>query len=433
MSHFAAGHVQAHTPPPHEPSLSAAARAALSRDNITLDPAAAGRMSLPLLGAGVVGLVLAIVGISVAGLKHAEASYLVGVGTVTAISLGGLFYVMAFHLTMAGWSVTIRRLFENMAALLPVCLLLYAPVVIIELAKGGVLYSWFNTANHDPVLHEKKAYLNVAFFIIRLAIYAAVWTYLSRRMWFYSTEQDRTADKWLTNKARFTSSWGMLAFALTTAFAGFDMLMSLDYRFFSTMWGVYFFAGAALSSMSLAVVLLAVLKGQGKLKSVVTPEHVHDMGKLILVFTIFWAYIGFSQYFLIWYSNIPEETAYYVARKSNGWAGISAFLAWGHFLGPFFILLWKRVKRTANILALMACWMIFMEVVDMFWIVRPMVYAGAQFTDHVGYKYLWVDAVAIIGVLGIYLGLLVRRLGQGPLVPTKDPRLPEAMEHMNYV
>jgi hypothetical protein len=208
--------------------------------------------------------------------------------------------------------------------------------------------------------------------------------------------------------------------------------MSMDYRFFSTMWGVYFFAGAAFSSIPLVVIMLARLRARGKLKGLVTEEHLHDLAKLMFAFTVFWAYIGFSQYFLIWYANIPEETSFFLARKTGGWEHLSKFLVFGHFIVPFFILLWYRVRRSFVLLSIMAAWAILLEIVDIYWIVRPFVYA-ADPVDKVHLGGLWLDVVGILGPIALFTGLLIRKVGSGPLVCMNDPRLNEAIAHKNYV
>lgn len=413
------------------------AHPAMRRDNIYLPEGASARWSNLFLGVGAVGLGLTVVGaltLGEHGLRHALASYLVGVASVTAVSLGALFYVMAMHLTQAGWSVSLRRQLENLMAMLPVCVLMILPLAAIELWNRGVLYAWMDAshAHAGDVLLKKRAYLNPTFFTLRLVVYAAVWVYLARRLWWYSTEQDRTADRWLTNRARRTSSWGMLAFALTTAFAAFDLLMSLDYGFYSTMWGVYYFAGCAFSATAFIVLILTALRSMGRLDGAVTDEHFHDLGKFCFAFTVFWAYIAFSQYFLIWYSNIPEETAYFLYRKTGQWEIVSTILAVGHFGLPFYILLWRRVRRTPALLAVVAVWMMLVQVLDLFWVVRPMVYAGEP-GGKIGLSGLWVDLAAVAGCFGIYLGILWRRIASGPLVPLNDPRMSESLHHRNYV
>jgi hypothetical protein len=412
-------------------------------------PARAKAISLPLLAVGVIGLALVVFGAVFTGnLKHALAAYHVGVMAALAMCLGSMFWVMAFHLTQAGWSVTLRRQFENIMSLTPIIAVMVLPTLIVEALNGGLLFAWMSReAQHDPLFAEKSSWFNQIFFFIRALLYIGIWSFLSWRLWTFSTEQDRTGDRWLTNRARFTSAWGMLAFALTVAFASFDWLMSLDYRFFSTMWGVYYFAGAAYSSLPVVVLLVAFLRGQGKLRGLATAEHAHDMGKLMFGFTVFWAYIGFSQYFLIWYANIPEETQFMLVRKLGFWRGVSMALVFGHFIIPFYIMLWLFVRRSFRLLSIMAVLAISMEVLDMWWIIRPFVsgpdlgayYANlgtpleAAQTDVLRLGGLWLDAAGVIGVLGVFFGLLFRRVGAGPLVPSRDPRLAEAIHHRNYV
>jgi hypothetical protein len=425
------------------------AHADLSAANITLDPAKGRPLWMILLVIGLVGLgITAVVGITNKDLmKQALAAYHIGAMATLAMSLGALFFILIFHLTGAGWSVTIRRQFENVASLVWLPALLAFLTFFIEVFTGGHLYAWLNkgVSGNDELLHAKAAYLNPIFFGVRGALYFCVWTYLAWRMWTYSTEQDKTGDKWLTNKARFTSSWGMPILALTTAFAAFDWLKSMDYRFFSTMWGVYYFAGAGFCSIPVIVILLTHIRGQGKLKGLVTEEHYHDLAKIMFVFVVFWAYIGFSQYFLIWYADIPEETSFMIARKVAGWQAWTKLLMFGHFVAPFYIMLWRPIRRSPFLLSILGVWFIFMQVADMVWIVRPMVYSneigeylrqldnGTPTADPIKLKYLWLDVAGIVGVLGVYFAFVVKKVYSGQLVPTRDPRLAEAVGHKNYV
>ncbi len=410
---------------------------AMSAGNVTLS-GGGNVLSGALIVLGLAGLAVTLAAgfMMTDGVKHALSAFHVGVMTVLALCLGSMFYVLVFHLTQAGWAVTIRRQFENVMSMvwLPAIFVLALILLEIGLTKGQ-LFTWLNSsiAGDDYLFTGKKAYLNPVFFVLRAVFYVMIWFFLARKLWGFSREQDLTGDKWLSNKARFNSAWGILIFALTTAFAAFDWLMGVDYRFFSTMWGVYYFAGAAFSSVPLVVIILSLLRRSGKLNGVVTDEHIHDLAKLMFAFTVFWAYIGFSQYFLIWYSNIPEETSFYLARKSGGWEHLSMFLVLGHFVVPFFILLWRAVRRSYVLLSIMAGWAVLMEAADIFWIVRPMVYAGVEHADKVHADRLWLDAAGLVGVLALFLGLLVRKIYSGPLVPLKDPRLPEALHHRNYI
>jgi len=390
-------------------------------------------------------LIVAVVGLGATigsaflytGKLHAIASFQMAAMGCLAMCLGGMFFTLVMHLMAAGWSITLRRQFENLMVLAPVMLIVASIVPLYDLFIGdGSLYLWMNHEYRatNLVLEKKIAFLNPSFFCVRLMLYFFVWTIIAWKLSGYSRRQDENGDKWLSNKARFTSSWGMLAFALTTAFASFDLLMSMDFRFFSTMWGVYYFASAAFSGIAALVLIVVPLRRAGKLEGLVTAEHFHDVGKLMFTFTVFWAYIAFSQYFLIWYSNIPEETVWFLVRKRDGWQFIFFLLAIGHFIVPFLILLFRGVKRSPTALAVVAMWMLFIHFTDMFFIVRPMVTSrfaeGTPLSPMAG---IWVDFAAVFGMLGLLGFLLVRRVSSVPLIPLRDPRLPESIEHKNYI
>lgn len=426
MSHAAThdhGHAGAHDHDEHGPDLATLLRA----DNVQA-PASFGLLSMVLIFAGLAGLagtlVYAFTG-GESGLRHALFSHHVGAVIALGLALGPLGVVMIFHQVSAGWSVTIRRQMENAAALAPLGVLLLVP----SLLKGKEIFHWWAVdPASDPVLEHKASFLNPTFFLIRIAVYAVIWTYLGARMRMLSLQQDASGDRWLTSKAKFTSAWGLLAFALSVAFAGFDLLKSMDYHWFSTMFGVYFFAGNMIVGLSLMAVVFSLIRGGGKLKGLVTAEHFHDLGKLMLGFTIFWAYIGFSQYFLIWYANVPEETAWMIVRKQGGWEKVGLLLMFGHFLGPFLILLFRDVKKSL-FLGVVGAWMILMHCADIFWVVRPILFAGKA--DPVGFA--WVDITGVFGPVLLFIGLLLWLAGRSPLIPIKDPRLPEAAAHKNYV
>ncbi len=369
--------------------------------------------------------------------KHAMSAYHVGFVVMLGMTLGPLGLVMVLNLVKAGWAITIRRQLENMASLVPVAIVLLVPTIVATLMKPEILFKWMSSdpaIKGDSILQDKTAFLNPTFLYIRLAIYFVVWIYLATRLCRLSREQDSTGDKQLTVQAGLTSAWGILAFALTVAFASFDLVKALDYHFFSTMFGVYWFAGNMLTGIAMLALTLAVIRANGRLKGLVTAEHLHDLGKLMMGFTVFWAYVTFSQYFLIWYANIPEETAWFIARGKNGWQYFGLALILLHFILPFLILLWRQSKRAMPILASVAALLIVMHCVDMFFCIRPIVYLtylDGQAVGKVGLN--WVDATGILGPILLFVGLLIRKIGGGPLLPLKDPRLPEAIAHKNYV
>jgi hypothetical protein len=405
---------------------------AMAVENITLAPEAGRGLGLILLGLGIVGLAVVVVASFLVGFRPAFAAYEIGVFSATAMSLGALFFTLCFHITNAGWCATIRRQFENAGALLPLCMVMVGVIIAIEIATGGTLLTWLAIdPETDHLLHHKRGYLNVAFLIIRFLFYAGVWSYLSLRMRAWSVEQDRTGDRWLTRRMRFNSGWGLLIFALTTAFFAFDFLMGMDFRFYSTMWGVYYYAACAYGSLALMSIVFAWLIGQGKLTGVVTGEHTHDLGKLMFAFVVFWAYIAFGQYFLIWYGNVPEETMYFIFRRQGVWMGLGKALIVAHFLIPFFLLISRVPKQNPRLLAAIGVFMIFAHVIDMTYIVQPMVDANQE--RAYGLSTWWLIVCGLLGVFGVYGFFLVRLIVSAPLVPTKDPRLPLALEHRNYV
>lgn len=405
----------------------------MSEENISAPAGATAMLAKALLGLGAAGLVVTLVGGFALGAKHAMASYLVAVGAVLAISLGALILVMCFHLVNAGWIATTRRQFENLMSMAPVALAMLLPLLLLDIfITKGALWEWLKPGitETDPVIRAKAGYFNLVFFGIRFLIYAGLWTGLSFKLRAYSTQQDRTGDRFLSSRARFMSAWGLPLTALTTAFAGFDYFMSLQPHFFSTMWGVYIFAGGAVGCMAVIVLTFALLRFVGRMNGLVTEEHFHDLGKLLFAFTCFWAYIAFSQYFLIWYSNIPEETFWMLDRTTGAWKGTGVFLAVGHFIIPFMFLMPRSVKRRTAVVALGAAWMLFMHVMDYVWIVRPILHEGGHAPTPASW---WVDIAAIVGVFGVFFGIYVLRIGASPLTALKDPKLPEAMSHVNYV
>ncbi|MBL4590840.1 MAG: hypothetical protein JKY96_02655 [Phycisphaerales bacterium] len=410
----------------------------MSKDNTTLEPGALGGVMKMFLGVGVLGLIVTLIGGFAINPYHALAAYEVGVFTALAMALGGLFFVMVFHSLNAGWSITLRRQFENVAWMVRWVWVMMIPIVLIEILTKGMLFDWLDPSKvaESHLLQVKEPYLNATFFGVRFLIYGLVWITLSTKLIGWSMKADETGDRSLGRKARFWSGFGIPCFALTTAFASFDFLMSLDYRFFSTMWGVMYFASAALVSTAVVTLIASRLLARGKLVGLVHEEHFHDLGKLMFTFTVFWGYIGFSQYFLIWYSNIPEETAWYLFRQQNGWQWLFVVMTIGHFVVPFLMLVWRKTKRSPKLLSMVAIYVIIITAFDMVWIIRPMAYlnAGPDAVDPGFASWnVFLDIAGVVGVLGIFGAILTWKIGRSNLLPIKDPMLHEAMSHKNYV
>ena len=338
-----------------------------------------------------------------------------------SLALGALFFVIVQHLTRAGWSVVVRRIAEVAAStLLPLA------VLSLPLLLGlRELYPWAGhaAAGHaTAAIEAKRAYLNVPFFLARAAAYFAVWIFLAWRFHSRSRAQDLSGDPGITVGLERLAGPAAVLFALTTTFFAFDWLMSLNPLWSSTIFGVYFFAGCVVGFFALLPVLIASLQSRGFLRHAVTMEHYHDMGKLVFAFVVFWAYIAFSQYLLMWYANLPEETVWYRVRQQGGWVFVSLLLLAGHFLLPFVALLSRYPKRRPGVLIAAAVWTLFMHWVDLYWLVKPGRVSGLPRA---------VDALCFLAVGGFVFATAALRLRTVPLVPVKDPRLDESLRFEN--
>lgn len=378
---------------------------------------------------GLVGLAVALVlgWLRADGLRYFFHAYLVSYTFYLSISLGALFLVVLHHATRAGWSVTIRRLAEILAGNMPLLALLFLPVLIPIMLGNHSLYEWTNPAvvGHSALLEHKTPYLNVAFFTARAVLYFAVWWLLARFYFVRSLEQDASGDPALTIQMERASGPALLMFAVTLTFASFDWLMSLEPAWFSSIFGVYYFSGAAVGALATIILIAALLQASGRLTATITIEHYHDLGKLLLGFVIFWGYIAFSQYMLIWYANVPEETVWYLERQSGAWAAVSLALLFGHLIIPFFGLLSRQAKRRTWILAFWAAWLLAFHWLDLSWLVMPSL-------DAPGLSFGLIDICLILSLGSLYLAGLLVVAGQRSLIPLRDPRLPEALAFENY-
>jgi len=340
-----------------------------------------------------------------------------------SLSLGALFFVLIQHVTGSGWSVVVRRLAESIAANLP-WLFFFALPLLFGMDK---LYHWADAEHvaHDALLQWKHPYLNLPFFYVRLVVYFAVWTLISRSYLKASTGQDETGDPGTSRRMKRWSAPSLVLYAFTLTFASFDFLMSLDAHWFSTMFGVYYFSGSVVGFLAFLPLLSRLLQSRGFLRRSITIEHYHDMGKLIFAFLVFWAYIAFSQYMLVWYSNIPEETTWFLRRQTGQWESWSWLLLVGHFFVPFLALLSATPKRHGRYLMPVGLWILLMHWVDLYYIVMP------EFTEvgHLGFHLL--DLTTFVGIGGIWMALLLRTLSRGSLIPLKDPRLAESLAFEN--
>lgn len=402
--------------------MSGSSEVSLDGLKIKWEAASANKWSMIAGVVGVLGIGATLFGMTL-DKQHALASYLTAFMLFLSLALGCLFFVLIQHLTAARWSVTVRRIAESGMATLPIFAILFLPIAIFGMHE---LYHWTHAevVAKDQILQAKKAYLNLPFFYVRAAIYFTVWTALAVTMWKKSTAMAAGGEAAV--KARLSAAGlaapGMALFALSLTFAAFDWLMSLDPHWYSTMFGVYYFAGSVQACFAFLVVSIIVLHRNGLLEKVVTVEHYHDLGKLLFGFSVFFAYIAFSQYFLIWYANIPEETIYFAERWGD-WKPVSLSLIFLAFVIPFFTLISRQAKRTQGVLLFGAIVALTARVVDQYWLVMP------KFDHHPTFQ--WTFLTALVGIGGIFLSGFFRMLGAQALIPVGDPYLGHAMRHEN--
>jgi len=374
-----------------------------------------------LLGSvALVALVLCALG-AVVNPHQFSYSWLFAFAFFFTLCAGCFFWTIVHHATDAEWTVVVRRQLENIAALLAVLALLFVPILLLR----HHLYAWMDIPpGHEAALDFKRAYLDFNFFLIRAIVFLGYFIVASQLLRRFSVRQDRDGNPQFTIWMRRVSFASLPMFALCLTFGAFDWLMSLNYHWFSTMFGVYIFAGAAGSSMSLLVLVITALRQAGYLKDVVTLEHYHIMGKWMLAFCIFWAYIGFGQYMLIWYANIPEETQFFIARNTQSWWALSMLLVVGRFFGPFAILLLRSIKKQPHRLCYVAGWILCMQMLDMYLVILPALHGTGV---HVS---IW-DLVSLVGI-GATLGFVYLQIvPRTSLFPIRDPRLFESLRLTN--
>lgn len=344
-------------------------------------------------------------------------AYLVACLFFLSLGLGGLFFVLVQFATRAGWSVSLRRCAEHVMATIPVLGLLLVP-----LSGGlGLLYPWARGETPAVALPAwQAAYFAPAFFFARAFSYVLVWTVLA--WWFrgLSLKQDETRDPEVTRRLQRASAPALILYAITVSFAALDWIMSLERGWYSTIFGVYFFAGCVVGFLALLAVVLALPPENGISSHAVGPGQLHDVGKLLFGFVAFWAYIAFSQYLLIWYASLPEETVFYGRRLGPGWVGLTRLLAVGHFVLPFFFLLAADVKRKGVTLAGAGLWLLAMHYLDLYWLVTPAVRG-----EHAAPS--WVHLSTAVGVGFVFLAALGVLMRRGAAIPIGDPRLPESL------
>jgi len=380
-----------------------------------------------MLGAAVtggVGLLLTFIGMWVSP-KPALLAYLVAYVYWLGIAIGAFTLVIANHTAGARWNVVIRRFGETAGAVAPLFLVLFIPLLL------GARHIWFWVSPPEPLpkeVHEllvhKKPYLNMGFFVVRAAIYFGCWILWTWLLRTWSVRQDENGDPALTLRMRRWSPGGMLIFIFTFTFASFDWLMSLQPTWYSTIFGLYVYAGSFVASIAaLCLVVTGLRSAATPLGNIISVDHQHNVGKLLFAFVCFWAYMAFSQYMLIWAGNLPEEVQWIVARNKGVWRPVGILILVGHFLLPFFVLLSRDVKRSPPALAAVAAWMLVMHYVDLYWVVMP-----AADSSRLGLHWTHLTAFAGIGGASLAFALFLFRAAR-PL-PVRDPFLADSLRYV---
>lgn len=410
-------------------------------------------------GAALVAGIIGLAATAALGLGNGDGmvrfghSLLVAVMFFLSIGLGALFFVILQHVTSAGWSVAVRRVAETLTGVLPYMAILVIGLVGIPAAMGlDFIYDWANSHSSyvegSELIQHKAGYLNGPFFLGRIVLYFLIWIGVARFFAGQSRAQDEDQDPARTLKMQRRSGVAIILFGLATTFAAFDMMMSLNAEWFSTMYGVYFFAGAFWSSLATLALATMWLEKRGQLQGVVTKEHYHDIGKLMFAFTFFWSYVAFSQYMLYWYADISEETMWFKYRTEaptadmgiagNGWMNFGILLLVGHFLIPMLGLLSRHVKRRRNVLAAWCVYVLVFHFVDLYWNIMPEAINGAHATGDLGLASPYqgpdfglIDITAMAGVAGIFVFGFLKSLDGKSALAIGDPRLEESMAFQN--
>lgn len=392
-------------------------------------PADLNRFRTIALGVGGIGLIVWAVG-TYFNVEQGLRSWLLGFVFWGGITIGGIGITMLQYLTGGAWGVVIRRIVEAASRVLPVVFLMWLPLAI------GVtsLYEWTHLPPDDFTVIGRGAYQTPFWWIVRGVGYFVLFGVMTYLLNDWSAKQDKSADheeaaKWLGLATRFSGPT-MVVYVLVISLATVDWVMSLDPHWFSTIWGLLFVAGWALSTFCFAVLMLAYLGDRSPMNRVIGKRHFHDIGKLVLALVMIWAYFNFSQLLIIYSGNIPEETGWYLVRMTTGWFWVGMILILFHFAFPYLFLLRQDWKKNSKMLSSIAMFILFMRLVDMYFLISP----SPRIATHgesliLSESFSWLDIAGPVAVGGIWLWYFFGQLMNRPLVPVMDPFLEKAIEH----
>ncbi len=372
------------------------------------------------LGLLVIGIILGVLSFFV---DHSRAvfNYLLSYTFLISIGVGALFLIALEYVAGADWSVPIRRVVEFFAAIVPFLAILVIPLLF----NVHDIFHWSHAdvVAKDKILQGKAPYLNIPFFIIRVFLFIGLWSLFYYLFTRNSKKQDNSGDQLLTKKNIKLSAIFIPLFAITITLTSVDFLMSITPHWFSTIFGVYYFSGSVVAALAAVTLATVLLKEKGFLHPRMTNDHLYSLGGLMFAFVNFWAYIAFSQFLLIWYANLPEETFWFMQKWHGSWAIFSIGLIVIHFLVPYIALVSQPSKMNPKTLKFISIWLLFAHLFDLFWLVMPSIPSLAD-----GYSFSWIDLVFPISVTGIVLLVFNMKAKKENLVPIGDPKLKRGLD-----
>ena len=371
---------------------------------------------------GTVLFIIGLIGVSAAYLTDGSRSAfnnIIMLMFLTSIGLGSLFLVSVEFVAGAVWSTPFRRIPEFLSSIL-----LVLPIIVVPLLfKLGDIFHWMHpeVVEADKILTGKAPYLNVDFFIVRVIVFILLWIIFYYFITNNSKKQDTTFDQSLTKRNIKLSAAFIPVFGITISFTAFDWLMSLEPHWFSTIFGVYYFSGSILATFAAVTLIVVWLNENGYLVKGLTNDHYYSLGAFMFAFTNFWAYIAFSQFLLIWYANLPEETFWFLQRWEGNWIYFSIGLMFIRFVIPYFGLISQPSKMDPKRLMIMSIWLLFAHWYDLYWLAMPN-YSKA------GVLFNWIELAFPILTVGIVILLLVQLSKKNNLVPIGDPKLKRGID-----
>ena len=400
-------------------------------------PVPLARLATRFLYAGIAGLALTALGFLVSPPSQVAVPYLVAVCYWVAVCIGMLLLIFIHHIMDSGWSTVIRRQWENGLAAFPWLLVLFLPLLASVWIKPGMVWPWTDLAHQiqphgtvgaDMLYVKKSAFLNRNMLVGLTLLFFAIWCWLAARLRKASFTQDLDGDPKWTFMNRKTAAFGIPINALALSFAAIFWMKSLEYHWFSTMYGVWFFANCMRAALAFGVFITVWLYARGDYKGIFNTNQFHCLTALAFAFVVFWAYVTFSQYFLIWNANVPEETFWYNIREHGDWIVVGLFLLFGHFFVPF--LAWLRYKNKAERkpALLISIWIAVVILVDICYNVLPVLKHHDEPVNFVSVNLLWV-LTSVVGVGGICVWAYLRSFAKTKIIPIRDPRIVESLTH----